>query len=157
RRRMILVVGIPSETPLRMVRDRLEDAGVAYVTLNQRQFADCRIEFEVYRGQVTGCLTMAGCDYPLEQFRAVYTRWMAGRNLPELRGEPPDSALRRQCRGFHEALTRWMEIAPALVINRCVPMGSNSSKPYQAQLIQQDGFHVPETLITTDPEAVRAF
>ena len=36
-------------------------------------------------------------------------------------------------------------------------MGSNASKPYQAQLIRAHGFAVPETLITNDPEEVRAF
>mgnify|MGYP006184765043 CR=1 FL=1 len=37
------------------------------------------------------------------------------------------------------------------------PMGSNSSKPFQAQLIRQYGFAVPETLITNNPEHVLAF
>ena len=36
-------------------------------------------------------------------------------------------------------------------------MGSNFSKPYQAQLIREHGFSVPETLITDDPDLVRAF
>jgi glutathione synthase/RimK-type ligase-like ATP-grasp enzyme len=36
-------------------------------------------------------------------------------------------------------------------------MASNSSKPYQARLIAAHGFAVPETLITTDPEAAREF
>jgi glutathione synthase/RimK-type ligase-like ATP-grasp enzyme len=54
-------------------------------------------------------------------------------------------------------LTRWAEISPARVVNRVAPMGSNFSKPYQAQLIKRYGFEVPETLITNDPELVRAF
>ena len=36
-------------------------------------------------------------------------------------------------------------------------MGSNSSKPYQAQLIREYGFEVPPTLITNEPEQVLAF
>ena len=36
-------------------------------------------------------------------------------------------------------------------------MASNYSKPYQAGLIQAAGFRVPETLVTTDPEAVVEF
>jgi glutathione synthase/RimK-type ligase-like ATP-grasp enzyme len=36
-------------------------------------------------------------------------------------------------------------------------MGSNCSKPYQAQLIRKHGFRIPETLITNDPELVRDF
>jgi glutathione synthase/RimK-type ligase-like ATP-grasp enzyme len=36
-------------------------------------------------------------------------------------------------------------------------MGSNISKPYQAQWITRVGFHIPPTLVTNDPEAVRSF
>jgi glutathione synthase/RimK-type ligase-like ATP-grasp enzyme len=154
---MILLCGIPSETPLRMVRDRLDDCGAQYVMLNQREFAACRIRWEADRGQVTGSLKVGERSYALENFDAVYTRQMDDRSLPELAGEPPDSPLRQACRGFHEALMRWIEIAPAKVINRCAPMGSNSSKPYQAQLIREHGFLVPETLVTSVPELVREF
>lgn len=154
---MILIAGIPSETPIAMVRQRLDDAGVPYVMLNQRDFASADIAFEVWNGRVTGRLELPGASYRLEDFHAIYTRLMDDRSLPELRHEPPDSLMRRHCRGFHEALTRWMEISPAIVMNRCAPMSTNSSKPYQAQLIQRLGFRTPETLITTDPAAVRAF
>jgi glutathione synthase/RimK-type ligase-like ATP-grasp enzyme len=36
-------------------------------------------------------------------------------------------------------------------------MASNGSKPYQAAVIARHGFAIPETLITTDPAAARAF
>ena len=36
-------------------------------------------------------------------------------------------------------------------------MASNGSKPYQASLIQEFGFAVPATLLTTDPAAVLEF
>jgi len=154
---MILLCGIPSETPMDMVRERLESLGASYVVLNQREFARCEIFFEITRGQVTGSLTIGSQAYPLQEFGAVYTRMMDDRCLPELDQEPPDSELRRYCRGFHDTITRWMEICPAQVINRCTPMGSNSSKPYQAQIIRQHGFLVPDTLITNVPESVGEF
>lgn len=46
---------------------------------------------------------------------------------------------------------------PARVVNRASAMASNGSKPYQAQLIARAGFAIPETLVTNDPELVRAF
>jgi glutathione synthase/RimK-type ligase-like ATP-grasp enzyme len=52
---------------------------------------------------------------------------------------------------------RWCEVTPARVMNRIGPMGSNFSKPYQAQTIIKHGFRTPETLITNDPELVREF
>jgi glutathione synthase/RimK-type ligase-like ATP-grasp enzyme len=51
----------------------------------------------------------------------------------------------------------WLEIAPGLVVNRPSDMESNGSKPYQAQLIAECGFEVPETLVTSDPDEARAF
>jgi glutathione synthase/RimK-type ligase-like ATP-grasp enzyme len=36
-------------------------------------------------------------------------------------------------------------------------MASNHSKPYQSSLIHAQGFDVPETLVTTDKDAVEAF
>jgi hypothetical protein len=128
-----------------------------FVLFNQREFAECEIWFEVERGEVRGELSLSGHTYRLQDFTAAYPRMMDDRFLPELADEPHDSPLRKYCRGFHETLIRWLEIAPALVVNRCAPMASNSSKPFQAQLIREQGFLVPETLITNDPESVRAF
>ncbi len=154
---MILVCGIPSETPLRMVTYNLERMGAEFVLLNQRAFPTCQLWFEVNGGEVIGELKIAERTYELQEFTAVYPRLMDDRFLPELSDEPADSSLRKYCRSFHDTLTRWMEIAPALVINRCAPMATNSSKPYQAQLIREQGFRVPETLITNDPKLVREF
>ena len=154
---MILLCGIPSETPMRMVISRLEQMSAQFVLLNQRKFADCDIWFEIADGEVTGELRIGLDTYDLEDFTAIYPRLMDDRFLPELADEPQDSTVRSYCRSFHDALTRWMEISPALVINRCAPMASNSSKPFQAQLIREQGFLVPETLITNDPELVRSF
>jgi glutathione synthase/RimK-type ligase-like ATP-grasp enzyme len=51
----------------------------------------------------------------------------------------------------------WCEIMPGCVVNRCAPMGSNFSKPYQAQLVLKHGFAIPETVITNQPELVWEF
>jgi hypothetical protein len=154
---VILVCGIPSETPLRMVTSRLEEMGAPFVLFNQRAFADSEIWFELNQEELRGELRIGERTYKLQEFAAVYPRMMDDRFLPELSDEPPDSSLRKYCRSFHDTLMRWMEIAPALVINRCAPMASNSSKPYQAQLIREQGFLIPEVLITNDPELVREF
>lgn len=154
---MILLCGIPSETPMQLVRTCLEEMNASFVMFNQREFAECDIWFEVDGGQIRGELSLHGRTYKLQDFTAAYPRLMDDRFLPELSTEPPASPLRNYCRSFHDTLTRWMEIAPALVINRCAPMASNSSKPYQAQLIREQGFLVPDTLITNEPELVRDF
>jgi hypothetical protein len=154
---MILLCGIPSESPLRMIASRLDDLGADFLLLNQRDFANCDIWFEIHDRGLRGELRISDRIYDLQNFTAIYPRVMDDQLLPELAAEPADSPLRTFCRSFHDTLLRWIEISPALVINRCAPMASNSSKPYQAQLIQQQGFLTPETLITNDPDLVRAF
>ena len=154
---MILLCGIPSETPLRLTADRLKSLAAPFLIFNQREFGDSEIAFEVANGKISGELRIKKRTYSLETFRAVYSRMMDDRHLPELATEPPASPLRTYCRSFHDTLTRWMEIASAKVINRCAPMATNSSKPYQTQLACEAGFLIPETLITNDPELVREF
>ena len=154
---MILLCGIPSESPLTMVRDALIEMNVAHLIFNQRHFAATHCAFEISQGRVTGRLLLDEKRYDLDDISGVYTRLMDEQALPEVRCLPPQSQERERCRNLHDALMQWMEITPARVVNRCRPMGSNSSKPYQAQLIAQHGFAVPETLITNDPEIVRDF
>jgi glutathione synthase/RimK-type ligase-like ATP-grasp enzyme len=154
---MILLCGIPSESPMAMVCARLDELGMPYLLLNQRDVAHARIAYEVSNGEVSGELWVHQQSYPLSEFSGIYTRLMDDQSLPEVRHEPTHSPIRVRCRAFHDALIQWMEITPARVVNRIVPMASNSSKPYQAQLIRQHGFLTPETLITNDPEVVRAF
>jgi glutathione synthase/RimK-type ligase-like ATP-grasp enzyme len=154
---VILLCGIPSEAPLRLVRDELARLGVPVVTFNQRRFADASLWWELAGGSPSGELRLDGGRFRLEDFAGVYTRLMEDSRLPELRGEPADSALRRRCRALHEALAQWYEVAHARVVNRARPQGSNGSKPYQSQLIRAAGFAVPETLVTNDPELVREF
>lgn len=154
---MILMCGIPSETPLRMVADQLDVLGVGYTWFNQRRFHEYALEWEIVGGEVRGLLTLGAQRHRLEDVIGVYVRLMDDRVLPELAAEPENSPLRHRCRALHDTLFNWYEVASARVVNRAEPQGSNSSKPYQAQLILKHGFWVPETLITNDPDLVRRF
>jgi glutathione synthase/RimK-type ligase-like ATP-grasp enzyme len=55
------------------------------------------------------------------------------------------------------ALNAWTELTPAHVLNRPSAAASNRSKPYKLGLIAAAGFAVPDTLVTTDSNDVRAF
>ena len=154
---MILLCGIPSESPLAMVCNALDGLGAPYLLLNQRRFSIMSMMLEISSGRTMGRLQVNGDSYPLEEFTAIFTRLMDYRFLPELKDQPESSPQRQLCRNLLDTLGRWAEVAPARVVNRVAPMGSNFSKPYQAQLIRRFGFEVPETLITNDPELVKAF
>ena len=153
----VLLCGIPSERPLAMVAGELEALGVPYVAFSQRRVASCAIELEVAEGAVGGLLRLDTVTLPLPRVRGAYTRLMDDAGLPELRGLAAGAPEREHSRRFHNALVQWLEIAPAVVVNRAAPQGSNASKPYQAQLIAAAGLRVPETLVTSDPAAVHEF
>jgi glutathione synthase/RimK-type ligase-like ATP-grasp enzyme len=154
---MILVCGIPSETMLRAVTAKLEEMEAPFVVFNQREFADSAIWYDVVGGRVGGEFSIAGRIYDLSTITAVYSRLMDDRSLPEVANAPSDSPLRAYCRSLHDTLIRWIEISPALVINRSAAMASNSSKPYQCQLIASHGFRIADTLVTNEPALVRSF
>ncbi len=154
---MILLCGIPSEPSLGMVFEQLNKLGVPYLVFNQRHYDSMKLEFGLQNGKASGWMKYDGQYYRLEQFIAIYSRLMDFRFLPELESEPPGSAKLEYCRIQHDALVRWCEIAPARVVNRPAPMGSNYSKPFQSQLIRKHGFLIPETLISNDPYLVYEF
>lgn len=154
---MILLCGIPTESPIALVRSELDDLELPYAMFNQRDFEAFAMEFEIAGNHVSGRLKLGSEDYRMDEFTGVYTRLMDDQSIPELKGEPENSPKRRYCRSLHETLIRWCEVAPIRIVNRYGPMGSNSSKPYQIQLIRGLGFLVPETLITNDPSMALDF
>lgn len=154
---MILVCGIPTETSLGMVAAALERRGADVVLVNQRHVRETAVDLVVDDDGMRGRLAGPGYAVRLEDVDGVYLRFMDDRCLPELEHEPPDSPVRAAGRALHEILGQWADVSPAQVVNRYVAMGSNFSKPYQAQLIREHGFDVPETLVTNDPGRVLAF
>ena len=154
---LILLIGIPSEPPLQMVRQAVAELGARCVVFNQRHFDRYDMELEIRRGFLTGTLTLEHDEIALGEITGAYARPMDDNQLPELCGEPAHSARRQRCRSLHELLLRWLDIAPGVILNRPTAMASNSSKPYQSSLIQAYGFLIPETLITNDPAEVLRF
>ncbi|MEA2191046.1 MAG: hypothetical protein QOI73_1167 [Solirubrobacteraceae bacterium] len=154
---MILLCGIPSESSQAMLAAALDELGAAYRFVNQRRARGSSIRLDHDGTRLAGVLEHDGWSVALEDVTGVYLRFMDDRLLPELAHEPPDSPARRQSRAFHDLVVQWAEIAPARVVNRYGAMSSNFSKPYQAQIIAEHGFAVPETLVTNDPDLARAF
>jgi hypothetical protein len=79
---VILLSGIPSESPLAMVATELERLGAAHLVFNQRRFADASPEWELVGGVVRGQLQLGGAAYPVEEVRGACTRLMDDRFLP---------------------------------------------------------------------------
>ncbi len=154
---MIVLAGIPSERALARVGEELDDLGLPVLWFDQRRAAVSACRFRLDGDGLHGTLRAGDRAVRLEDVAAVYWRLMDDRLLPELKGLPVDDPRREHSRSLHDTFLTWMNITPARVVNRAAPMASNSSKPYQAQLIRRVGFDVPETLVTNDPELVREF
>lgn len=140
----VLLWGSPLDLPIAAVCTALSRLGTPMFLVDQTRFGETSIGIEI-DGVPGGWIQIGDQRCELDRIRSVYAR-------------PQDSA-RAGCHAaaVDEALACWLELTPALVVNRLSAMGSNSSKPYQAALIARAGFAVPDTLVTNDPDALRRF
>jgi hypothetical protein len=152
----ILLWGLPEDPPLAAVKDALDGLGASYLFLDQRDIATTRINLRVGRS-IGGLLEGPGMRLPLGEVTAFYLRPHDTRRLPAVAEAGENSRLWRHALQTDEILLSWADLTDALVINRPSAAASNNSKPYQASLIKDFGFAVPDTLITTDPDAIQPF
>ncbi len=152
---MILLVGSPEEGPIACVTAALDRAGAAHVMCDLSQPMQGAHLLGV-GGQLTGWFCLRdGREVDLGGVRAVYARLLDHSRFPAYRHLSHDQ--RCVADNAHGVLTTFLELTDALVINRTSAMGSNRSKPYQIGLIRELGFDVPPTLVTNNPDRVRAF
>jgi glutathione synthase/RimK-type ligase-like ATP-grasp enzyme len=159
---VILLCGIPSESPLAYTIAAAKALGVEHVVYNQRHAQHTELSLDVRDGRATGALWAWERSFPLERFTGVYARLLDSTELPETRpcgagGRAPDARLVEHSAFLHAALNEWMEVTPCPVLNRTSAMASNGSKPYQAQRIAEVGLATPDTLVTNDAGSLRAF
>jgi hypothetical protein len=153
---MIVLLGLPADTPLAMVRAELERLGQAVVFVDQREVLETEIDVTFDR-DVSGTLRIGGQVVDLGAVSAIYLRLYGMDQLPTLRELDRKSPQWLHAASVTDTISAWTELSPALVVNRLSAMTSNGSKPYQSRIIQAHGFAIPDTLLTTDPDAVREF
>jgi hypothetical protein len=153
---MILLWGLPGDSPLAQVQLALQRRGCPSVFLNEQ--AVLEIEITLLSADASeGVLRAGNALIDLGHITSVYLRPYGLDRVPSLAHEPPGSNPWRHAHALVEALLAWIETTSALVVNAPSAMASNNSKPYQAQLIRQSGLQIPETLVTTDADAVHEF
>lgn len=153
---MILLWGIATDEPLARVKRVLQDRGAPVFFLDEQRVLDTRIELTV-NGHVNGVIGVNGTDMALQSMTSSYLRPYDIRRMRAVESAGPGSKAEAHALEIERAVIAWAEITSAMVLNRPSAMASNNSKPYQASLIRQSGLRVPDTLITTDPDAVREF
>lgn len=154
---MILFVGIPSEPPLAMAIAAAKDRGVSYYVFNQRDSLSTNLVIGGQGNLEHVVLLTREEELNLSECQGAYTRMTNWRSLPELSSYAKDSPEFKHVEGLNQGLGFWLDWTPARVFNRSRAMATNSSKPYQAQIIVQAGFKTPITLVTNDPTMVKAF
>jgi glutathione synthase/RimK-type ligase-like ATP-grasp enzyme len=157
---VILFLGIPSEPPLALAIAAARRQGLRHLVANQRQSQEAELELEMIGGRPRGRLRFRDEATDLEQVTGVLVRLMDAGDLPENQPRPNRPVAPGQIErsaAFHAALSDWLEVAPCLVMNRASASASNLSKPFQAQIIRRSGLLTPPTLISNDPDRVRAF
>ena len=150
---MILFIGIPTEAPLEMAITSAEKARIPHVILDQRTMHHCNLAIGFTKNKFTATLQLHDKDYELEKFSGVYFRMMDYTAMPH---SDPHSlqfmgADNLQKSGMlHQQLLYWMDITKVRILNAPWTMGSNMSKPYQAQHIKNAGLKIPPTCVTSD-------
>jgi hypothetical protein len=151
---MILVWSVPRDSAASAVAAALERWGADARFFDQNDALEAGLELAVDSG-VTGRLQLPDGDIRLEEISGVYIRPYETSRLQTI-ASAPDHA-QAKVAALDDALLGWSEITAARVVNRPSAMASNHSKPYQSSIIHAQGFDVPETLVTTDKDALEAF
>ncbi|UHC16966.1 hypothetical protein LRS73_03330 [Methylobacterium currus] len=147
---MILVFGRRDDAPIALVLEALQALGADYAFIDDRHLDREDIVTTLGPGGLDGLVVVAGRAIPLGSVAGVYARIL---------GLPPavERYAGQRARAFQAIFLEWLDLTPALVVNRPRAMASNASKPFQAQLIARAGFATPDTLVTNDPAALEAF
>jgi hypothetical protein len=153
---MILLWGVPTDPPIAAVERILRRERVPYSFLDQRAYLETEVVLQCHAA-IGGTLRVAADELKLDQVTAVYARPYEFHQIRETAGLDPQSPQILYATALHTAMTLWLDLTPALVLNRPREMALNYSKPYQASIIARCGFAIPDTLLTTDPAAVQRF
>jgi len=140
---MILVWGSQNDTPVARVLEALEVRGCDIYHVAESALANLQYDIVFSASAPSGWIESGGRRVAVNQFRGIYLR--PGEHVA---GNAQNAAM---------VLLALAGSLRSVVVNRPAAGRSNTSKPYQIGLIERAGFQVPDTLVTTDPTAARAF
>jgi glutathione synthase/RimK-type ligase-like ATP-grasp enzyme len=135
---VILLWGLTGDSAFDRMAATLEARDAEVVTIDQRDVSRMSVDLTC-DAVVRGAIDLRGLAASL------------------LEGEGGGGQPLRRAQATEQALIAWLQVTDATVVNRPAAMASNNSKPYQAAILREIGFDVPETLVTTDPHEVARF
>ncbi len=153
---MILVCGGLADGVTEFVCARLEHAGYPYRLLDLAHYpVGYRVAWRWTNTGPTGSIAGPNWVLDLDELTGVYVRFIGPEGRMPPVGDPEDAAALQL--EADAGLMALLEDLPCPVVNRVGGGMSNNSKPYQSLLLRHAGLAVPATLVTSDPEAARAF
>jgi len=154
---LTMLWGLESDAPLAAVNDALSGLGGQILLIDQRWVLETEIQLREDTRRVTGHVRYRNHCVSLEEISACYVRPYDTRRVPAIEQAGPGSDEWLHALRLEDALLGWLETTAARVVNRPSAMLANGSKPYQLELIRREGFSIPDTLVTTDPDAAAQF
>jgi glutathione synthase/RimK-type ligase-like ATP-grasp enzyme len=147
--------GVPGDPPLDAVHRALLRQGTRTLVIDQRRVDETALTTEV-GAQLSGMLRVGERRIELEAISGIYLRPQDRATFRASdKGEADGTA--QAGVALDDIFQVVAQLTRGVVLNRPDAMASNSSKPYQYALIRSVGFAVPETLVTTSPDAAREF
>jgi len=139
---MILIWGATSDEPVAAVLDALAEQSAAVAHLDNGALQSLQYDF-IIGPHPQGWLEIGGSRIEVGKISGAY-----------LRPEPqrPGAATAAAA-----ALLSVLQTHSATIINRPAAGRSNHAKPFQLTALAAAGFRTPDTLVTSDPTAARAF
>jgi hypothetical protein len=153
---MILVWGLPRDPPTAQIYAALCRRRADVELLDQRTAIEGDADMSV-DGELSLTLRTSRGSIDLSRCTAAYVRPYDFRELSSIRRAGPGSQAWERALLVDQMLIDWADLTDATVVNRPSAMASNASKAFHAGQLRGVGFSVPDTIITTDPDAVRAF
>ena len=149
---MILLWGLPDETPIARIAGELRRLNTPVCLIDQRRYTRTAGELSVRDGTCSGWIAIDDQHVDLGTITGAYLR-------PYPLASATDHADTRHAEALDQLILTWAGIAPpeTAVINRPDAMATNDSKPHQTELIRAYGFAVPDTIVTTDPVCAEQF
>lgn len=147
---MILFFGYADDEAMALAIAAANRLRVEYTFVDQRQTTETELAIWIDAQGLDGELVICREVLRLSDIRAVYARPLAAVPRSDPRASERSAALL-------DGIMLWLDATTARVVSRPSAMASNGSKPFQAQIIAESGFLVPETLVTSDPAEARHF
>jgi RimK-like ATP-grasp domain len=154
---MIVVCGSLTDIVTELLCARLEKLRYDYKLIDMGVYPDgYHVKWNWDQEIRTGSITGTDWHVELEEITGVFARYVgerARKGRTTLTGDLVDAGAFELQAGL---MNMWEHLT-CPVANRIAGALSNHSKPYQLLVIRQTALRIPETLVTSDPDAALAF